>query len=59
VEAAIVVQQVETAQFLPADTAQDLTSQLVCYARSVIGPQWDALERGQLNESINPWAGKI
>jgi hypothetical protein len=59
VEAAIVVQQVETAQFLPADTAMDLTGQLVCYARSVIGPQWDALERGQLNESINPWAGEM
>jgi hypothetical protein len=59
VEAAMVVQQVETAQFLPANTAEDLTGQLVCYARSVIGPQWDALERGQLNESINPWGGEM
>jgi hypothetical protein len=59
VEAAMVVQQVETAQFLPANTAEDLTGQLVCYARSVIGPQWDALERGNLGESINPWGGEM
>ncbi|MGM0928964.1 MAG: hypothetical protein ACQEXN_04545 [Actinomycetota bacterium] len=59
VEAAMVVQQVETAQFLPAKTAEDLTGQLVCYARSVIGPQWDALERGNLGESINPWGGEM
>lgn len=59
VEAAIVLQQVETAQFLPTDTARDLTGQLVCSARSVIGPQWEALERGQLNESINPWGGEM
>ncbi|MEV7647569.1 hypothetical protein [Arthrobacter sp. NPDC089319] len=58
-EAEIVLQQVQTAQFLPADTAEDLTGQLVCYARSVIGPQWDALERGQLSESINPWGGQM
>ncbi|GGE90935.1 DUF4239 domain-containing protein [Mycetocola zhadangensis] len=58
-EAAIVAQQVQTAQFLPADAAEDLTGQLVCYARSVIGPQWDALERGQLSESINPWGGQM
>ena len=59
VEAAIVAQQVETAQFLPEGTAEDLTGQLVCYARSVIGPQWVALERGQLSESINPWGGEM
>ncbi|MET4636794.1 hypothetical protein ABIE24_000005 [Mycetocola sp. 2940] len=58
-EAAIVAQQLETAQFLPAGTAEDLTGQLVCYARSVIGPQWAALERGQLSESINPWGGEM
>ena len=58
-EAAIVAQQVQTAQFLPADTAEDLTGELVCYARSVIGPQWAALERGEWSESINPWGGEM
>lgn len=55
VEAAVVAQQIETAQFLPSGTAEDLTGQLVCYARSVVGPQWTALERGQLGDSVNPW----
>ena len=36
-EATIVTQQVETAQYLPPDTAASLTGELVCYARSVAG----------------------
>ena len=59
VEAALVAQQVETAQFLPVDTAETLTGQLVCYARSVVGPQWAALESGKLGESVNPWGAKM
>jgi len=55
VEATLVTQQVETAQFLPADTAGALTGQLVCYARSVAGPEWEALEKGTLGDAINPW----
>ena len=58
-EAALVAQQVETAQFLPADTAGVLTGQLVCYARSVVGPEWDALEEGTLGDAINPWAAAM
>jgi hypothetical protein len=54
-EASIVSQQVETAQFLPADTAEDLTGQLVCYARFVSGPEWQALGEGTLGDSFNPW----
>lgn len=59
VEAALVAQQVETAQFLPADTGEELTGELICYARSVVGPQWTALERGQLGESVNPWGVEL
>jgi hypothetical protein len=54
-EANVVAQQVQTAQFLPAATAADATGQLVCYARSVVGPEWDALDDGTLEDSINPW----
>lgn len=54
-EANVVAQQVETAQFLPSDTAADVTGQLVCYARSVVGPEWDALDDGTLTDSVNPW----
>src|SRR6187431_475847 len=34
-EATIVAQQVETAQFFPAAVREELTAELVCYARSV------------------------
>jgi len=30
--------------------------QLVCYARSVVGVQWDRMEDGTLGEQRNPWA---
>ena len=47
-------QQVQTAQFLP-DVSDELTGELVCYARSVVGPEWDALQAGTLGDRINPW----
>ncbi|MFC6160117.1 bestrophin-like domain [Kribbella jiaozuonensis] len=52
-EATIVAQQVQTAQFLPART--ELTGELICYARSVAGVEWDALDTGTLGNSVNPW----
>ena len=54
-EALTVGQQMQTAQFLPADAGADLTGELVCYARSVIGVEWVAMEDGSLDEEINPW----
>src|SRR5215212_2790137 len=36
-EARIVAQQVETAQLLPPTVSEELTAELVCYARSVAG----------------------
>ena len=37
----------------------ELTSELVCYARSVAGVQWDRMEAGTLGEDLNPWAIKL
>jgi amino acid transporter len=54
-EALIVAQQIQTAQLLPATVAAELTGELVCYARSVIGTEWDQMENGSLDEKINPW----
>ena len=54
-EATIVAQQVETAQFMPAKTASELTGELVCYARTVAGPEWNAVDSGTLGNSVNPW----
>ena len=54
-EALIVAQQVETAQLFPAPADDRLTGELVCYARSVAGVQWDRMEAGTLGEDLNPW----
>lgn len=54
-EATLVVQQVQTAQFLPNGAAEELTGELACYARSVAGVEWEALESGTLGDQINPW----
>ena len=56
-EALTVVQQVETAQFLPAEVAGDLTGELVCYARSVINVEWPAMEDGDAAPGCGPAAG--
>lgn len=58
-EARIVAQQIETAQLLPTPAAEQLTAQLVCYARSVTGVEWERMERGSLGETINPWGGEM
>jgi hypothetical protein len=54
-EATIVVQQVQTAQFLSPDTATELTGELTCYARSVAGVEWEAQADGELGDKVNPW----
>ena len=58
-EALTVAQQVETAQFFPPAVAGELTGELVCYARSVAGVQWERMEAGTLGEQINPWAVEL
>ena len=54
-EATIVAQQVQTAQFLPGDSAEELTGELSCYARSVAGTEWEAMGEGRLGDDVNPW----
>jgi hypothetical protein len=58
-EATIVAQQVQTAQFMPAGADQELSGELVCYARSVAGAEWDALDDGTLGDAINPWGAAM
>jgi hypothetical protein len=58
-EAVIVTQQLETAQLLPPDSVDELTGELVCYARSVAGVQWQQMENGTLGEELNPWAVRL
>ena len=58
-EARLVAQQVETAQLLPREVSSELTEELVCYARSVAGVQWDLMEHGSLGENLNPWSVRL
>jgi hypothetical protein len=58
-EALTVAQQVETAQFFPPAAADELTGELVCYARSVAGVQWQRMEEGTLGEALNPWGVEL
>jgi hypothetical protein len=58
-EARIVAQQVETAQLMPPESSAELTGELVCYARSVAGVQWDRMEAGTLGDDLNPWATRL
>ena len=55
-EAVIVAQQVQTAQYLPDDLRDELTGQLVCYARAVVGVEWPKMQSGTLGDAFNPWA---
>jgi len=54
-EALAVVQQYETAQFLPADVRERLAGELVCYARSVVYQEWPRMKNGTAGDAINPW----
>jgi hypothetical protein len=54
-EARTVVEQFETAQFLPVAVRARLSGDLVCYARRVIYQEWPGMESGTLADSRNPW----
>jgi hypothetical protein len=55
-EALAVVQQFETAQFLPSAARDRLGGELICYGRSVVGQEWPRMETGSETGAINPWA---
>jgi Protein of unknown function (DUF4239) len=54
-EALVVVQQIETAQFFPLPAREELTGELICYARSVVNQEWPRMEAGTQGDAINPW----
>jgi Protein of unknown function (DUF4239) len=55
-EALTVVQQFETAEFLPPALHDRLTGELICYGRSVVHQEWPQMEDGRGGDTINPWA---
>jgi hypothetical protein len=54
-EALILVQQFETAQFLPARSGIRLSGELICYGRWVVHREWPDMEAGTTT-LLNPWA---
>jgi len=54
-EALVVVQQFETAQFLPENVRPRLSGELVCYARSVVNQEWPRMQDGTVGDGINHW----
>jgi len=58
-EAATVAQMVQTAQLMPAGSSEELTGELICYGRSVVGTEWDAVASGRAEDSLNPWGAKM
>jgi hypothetical protein len=58
-EALLVVQQYETAQFMPASVRQQLGGALVCYGRSVVHEEWPALAAGAQPAGYNPWGVEL
>ena len=54
-EARAVVQQFQTAQFLPEAAGQQAADELVCYARSIVHVEWPRMEDGTMDDSLNPW----
>jgi Protein of unknown function (DUF4239) len=58
-EALVVAQQVETAQFFPAEAARELTGELTCYGRSVVNDEWERMRAGTLGDAVNPWGVEL
>jgi hypothetical protein len=58
-EALLVVQQYETAQFMPVAVRQRLGGEVVCYGRSVVHQEWPALQAGRQVGGYNPWGVEL
>jgi Protein of unknown function (DUF4239) len=58
-EALVVAQQVENAQFFPSGARDELTGELICYARSVVNTEWERMEAGTQGDAINPWGVEL
>jgi Protein of unknown function (DUF4239) len=55
VEAEVLTQQIQTAQFLPQEVTAELSGELTCYGRYVVHREWPLLQDGELDDAPNPW----
>jgi FtsH-binding integral membrane protein len=58
-EATVLAQMVQTAQLMPGGSSTELTGELICYGRSVVGTEWAAVAAGRLQDSVNPWGARM
>jgi hypothetical protein len=59
VEAEVVMQQIQTAQFLPDEVTDELSGELTCYGRYVVHREWPLLQDGDLDNAPNPWGVEL
>src|SRR3954469_13870400 len=55
-EALTLAQQFETAQFMPPRVRAELSGELVCYGRSIVGQEWPRMQDGTQGDTINTWS---
>ena len=55
VEAQLVTQQYQTAQFMPPADGPELAAELICYGRYVVYREWPLMEEGAVVDAVNPW----
>jgi hypothetical protein len=58
-EAQALVQQYQSAQFLPISVRPRVTGQLICIGRSVVRQEWPDMKAGRTVETLNPWGIKL
>jgi hypothetical protein len=58
-EALILTQQVENSLAFPQPASGRLTGDLVCYGRSVVYDEWDAMVAGRAVDAVNPWGVRL
>jgi len=59
IEALMIAQQVENAQFFPDEAGAELTGELVCYGRYVVNAEWDRMRSDTLGDELNPWGVEL
>jgi hypothetical protein len=57
-EATDVIQQFETAQLFPRPASAQLSGELICYGRAVVGLEWPQLRSGG-EPAFNPWGIRL
>jgi Protein of unknown function (DUF4239) len=59
VEALVLAQQFETAQFMPEAVREALGNSIVCYARYTVSQEWPRLKAGTQGNRFNPWGVEL